>query len=139
MSGQPSAIYETVLYGPDVRELARFYTEAIGLRLVEIAPDGLFAACRIGDGGMLLLFDPEAAAAPGRRVPAHGATGPGHIAFRVAGDELDEWRERFAAHGIAVERVVEWEPGVESLYVRDPAGNSVELAGGELWEPPASP
>jgi catechol 2,3-dioxygenase-like lactoylglutathione lyase family enzyme len=126
-------VYETVLYGSDVPGLARFYTEIVGLRLIEVAPDCLFAACRIPDGGLLLLFDPALASKPARTVPSHGAAGPGHVAFRVPASELDRWREHLTAH-LDVERVVEWGDGRTSLYVRDPAGNSVEFVDGEIWE-----
>jgi hypothetical protein len=37
------------------------------------------------------------------------------------------------AHGVEVEREIGWPDGSRSLYVRDPAGNSVELAPPSLW------
>jgi catechol 2,3-dioxygenase-like lactoylglutathione lyase family enzyme len=128
------SVYETVLYGPDVDAMARFYADLVGLRLIEVMPNGLLAACRLPDGGVLLLFDPVIAAAPGRAVPAHGASGPGHIAFRVEPGALDAWRTYLEASGVEIEREVLWGPSLKSIYVRDPAGNSVEFAGGELWD-----
>jgi catechol 2,3-dioxygenase-like lactoylglutathione lyase family enzyme len=68
-------------------------------------------------------------------VPSHGATGAGHVAFAVATGELDRWRERLEGVGVAVERDVAWPGGARSLYVRDPAGNSVELTADEIWPP----
>jgi hypothetical protein len=47
---------------------------------------------------------------------------------------LDAWREHLTAHRVAIEREIHWEAELASIYVRDPAGNSVELANGELWE-----
>jgi catechol 2,3-dioxygenase-like lactoylglutathione lyase family enzyme len=131
----PLGIYETVLYGSDVRALARFYGEVVGLRLVE-GPDELMAVLRLPRGGVLLLFDPEAAGRPGRPVPSHGAHGAGHVAFRVAAGSLDAWVEHLEAHGVDVERDLAWDgQGSRSLYVRDPAGNSLEFVDGahELW------
>lgn len=124
-------IYETVLYG-DVSSLARFYVDVLGLRLVD-GPDELAAALRVPDGAMLLVFDPERAGQPGRPVPTHGAAGPGHIAFHIPHGELDVWRETLLERGVAIDRDVEWPSGARSLYVRDPAGNSVELTEDELW------
>ena len=127
-----SGIYETVLYGNDVAALAAFYEDVLGLRTVD-DPDELAAAIRLPDGTMLLLFDPELAGRPGRPVPSHGATGPGHVAFRVAAGELDRWRAALVDRGVPIEREIQWKRGGRSLYVRDPAGNSVELTEDELW------
>ena len=125
-------VYETVLYAEDVGAAASFYAEALGLRLVE-EPDELAAAFRLPDGGMLLLFDPRLASRSGRLVPSHGASGAGHVAFAVEGGSLERWAERLAAQGIDVERTVEWDGRGRSVYVRDPAGNSVELVEGDIW------
>ena len=127
-----SGIFETVLYGEDVPALAAFYAEVLGLRVVA-EPDELAAAIRLPDGGMLLLFDPRHAARAGRRAPSHGAVGPGHVAFAVPPGELDRWRDALTERGIAIEREVDWPRGGRSLYVRDPAGNSVELTTGAIW------
>ena len=124
-------IYETVLYG-DVPALEAFYREVLGLRLVD-GPDELAAAFRLPDGAMLLLFDPDRSSRPGRPVPSHGASGPAHVAFRLPKGELDHWRETLFERGVEIDRDVEWDGGRRSLYVRDPAGNSVELTEDELW------
>jgi catechol 2,3-dioxygenase-like lactoylglutathione lyase family enzyme len=123
-------VYETVLYAPDVPAAAAFYRDVLGLRLVD-GPDELNAAFRLDDGGVLLLFDPERASQPGRPVPSHGSRGAGHVAFTVA--SLDEWRGRLAGRGIEIEQDKEWPQGGRSLYVRDPAGNSVELLADDIW------
>jgi catechol 2,3-dioxygenase-like lactoylglutathione lyase family enzyme len=132
--GMPSltGITETVLYGEDVPALTAFYSEKLDLRVVE-EPDELAAAIRLPDGGMLLLFDPRHAARTGRRAPAHGAVGPGHVAFGVPPGELARWRTSLTERGVAIEHEVDWPRGGRSLYLRDPAGNSVELVDGEIW------
>jgi catechol 2,3-dioxygenase-like lactoylglutathione lyase family enzyme len=127
-----TGVYETVLYGEDVAALAAFYADVLRLRVVQ-GPDELSAAIRLDDGGVLLLFDPRLAGRPGRPVPSHGTTGPGHVAFRVRSGELDRWRTALSEHQTPIEQEVEWGNGGRSLYVRDPAGNSVELTGDELW------
>ncbi len=123
-------VYETVMYGSDVGALVTFYADVVGLSLIEVDPQ-LMAVLRLGGGGVLLIFDPVAAAAPDRFVPSHGAAGAGHVAFRVA--DLDAWRRHLSGHGVEIEREIDWGRERASLYVRDPAGNSVEFTRGELW------
>ncbi len=125
-------VYETVLYGPDLAALVSFYGEKLGLRQVS-EMDDLGAAFRLPDGGVLLLFDPEKASAVGRQVPAHGTSGPGHVAFAIEPGDHDGWLEHLGAAGVEVERELTWKLGGRSIYVRDPAGNSVELVDGEVW------
>lgn len=129
---RPRRVYETVLYADDIPAATRFYADVLGLRLVD-RPDELSAAFRLDDGGMLLLFDPGRASAPGRFVPAHGSSGPGHIAFSVAPGGLDAFADELRSRAIEIEREIEWDEGGRSIYFRDAAGNSVELVEGELW------
>jgi catechol 2,3-dioxygenase-like lactoylglutathione lyase family enzyme len=129
---RPRRVYETVLYATDVAAAARFYGDVLGLRLVD-GPDELAAAFRLEDGGILLVFNPERASAPGRAVPSHGASGAGHVAFSVEQGELDACAEELRVGGIEIEREVDWPQGGRSVYVRDPAGNSVELVEGDIW------
>jgi catechol 2,3-dioxygenase-like lactoylglutathione lyase family enzyme len=51
----------------------------------------------------------------------------------VPAASLDAWRGHLAACGVVVEKEVAWPRGGRSLYVRDPAGNSVELASPRIW------
>lgn len=129
-------VYEAVLYASDVAASARFYSEVLRLRLLE-EPDELSAVFRLDDGAVLLIFDPGRASAPGRPVPSHGATGPGHIAFAVEAGGLEAFEVELRRRGVEIEREIAWDEGGRSLYVRDPAGNSVELIEGEAW--PMSP
>ena len=125
---RPRRVYETVVYATDLEAARAFYRDALGLREVE---DGVF---RLDDDGVLLLFDPTLSSQPGRVVPSHGPTGAVHVAFSVGEGELDAWRERLAEHGVELEQDHDWQRGgARSLYVRDPAGNSVELVEGDLW------
>jgi catechol 2,3-dioxygenase-like lactoylglutathione lyase family enzyme len=132
----PPRIYETVLYASDVPAASTFYAEVLGLRPLG-EPDELNAAFRLDDGGVLLLFDPDRASAPGRPVPSHGARGAGHVALSVRAGDLEAFAEAFRNRGLEIEREIEWDAGGRSIYVRDPAGNSVELVEGEAW--PSSP
>ena len=125
-------VYETVVYGNDLQAMAGFYADVLGLRLVA-GPGELAAAFRLPSGAMFLVFDPSASGAPGRDVPSHGATGSGHVAFAVGQGQLEGWRALLDELGIEIEREVTWDQGGRSLYVRDPAGNSVELTEDDLW------
>jgi catechol 2,3-dioxygenase-like lactoylglutathione lyase family enzyme len=127
-------VYEVVLYAADVAAAAAFYGDVLALRLVD-GPDELAAAFRLDDGAVLLIFEPGRASRPGRPVPSHGASGAGHVAFGVEPGALDGWAETLRERGVEIELDREWPQGGRSLYVRDPAGNSVELVEGELWPP----
>ena len=125
-------VYETVLYAPDPPAVAAFYSDVLGLPVLE-EPDELAGVLGMEDGGVLLVFNPELASRPGRPVPSHGAKGAGHVAFSVEPGTLDDFAARLRERAIEVELDREWKPGVRSVYFRDPAGNSVELVDGELW------
>jgi hypothetical protein len=46
------------------------------------------------------------------------------------------WRERLTVAGVAIESEFEWPRGGRSIYVRDPAGNSIEFAEPRIWALP---
>ncbi len=127
---------ESALYTTDLAAAEAFYHGILGLAVIARVP-GRHVFFRVGDS-VLLLFDPRATARPprpgGLPVPPHGATGPGHYCLRVAGRSLDDWRAHFDACGTPVEADFVWPNGARSLYVRDPAGNSIELSEARLWE-----
>ncbi|HEX2092358.1 MAG TPA: VOC family protein [Longimicrobiaceae bacterium] len=129
-------VLETCLYAADLEAAEAFYTTALGLKVLARA-EGRHVFFRCG-AGVLLVFNPERTASEqtyvrGSPVPMHGARGAGHVAFAIAEGELDGWRERLAELGVAVESEVEWPQGGRSIYLRDPAGNSVELAPPGIW------
>ena len=123
-------VLETILYVDDLDAAERFYGRVLGLELDSKKRD-LFVFFKCGDG-MLLLFEPQAAST-GRNVPAHGAHGPGHACFAVSECDLDGWRARLEAAGVAIEQEMDWPRGGRSFYFRDPAGNSLELATPRIW------
>lgn len=130
-----AAIVETGVYAADLKKAEAFYRDVLGLEVVG-REAGRHIFFRVGSAGVLLVFNPETTR-KGDMLPAHGATGPGHFALGIAAEDLDAWRERLRAHGVAIEKEVRWPRGGQSIYFRDPAGNSVELLTPGLWGLPA--
>jgi catechol 2,3-dioxygenase-like lactoylglutathione lyase family enzyme len=132
----PSRILETALYAADLDAAEGFYGGVLGLPRVTRAGNR-HAFFRLADT-MLLVFNPaETVRAPSDAalpVPPHGATGPGHVAFAADAAALERWRERLEAAGVAIEADFRWPNGARSIYVRDPAGNSVEFTEPGLWD-----
>ena len=141
---QPNGVLETCVYADDLDEAERFYGGVLGLEAFAREP-GRHVFFRCG-AAVFLVFDPArtrtaAGQVGGVPIPTHGAAGAGHVAFAVPASELPAWRSRLAELGVAVEAEVAWPRGGRSLYVRDPAGNSVELASPSIWglsDPPPS-
>lgn len=131
---EAAAILETVLYAGDLAAAEAFYTKVFGLEVVTRL-EGKFVFLRCGPG-MLLIFDPAQSAVedPANPIPRHGAQGAGHVCFACGpGQDIPAWRAHFAAQGIAIETDHVWPTGARSLYVRDPAGNSVEVGEPKMW------
>jgi len=126
-------LLETVLYARDIAAAKRFYETVLGLE-VHAEVEGRFVFFRMS-GQMLLIFNPELTAGQSAAdgPPPHAAEGAGHICFRSPAADLPRWRAHLDVQGIGIEKVIDWPKGGRSLYFRDPAGNSVEIADGALW------
>ena len=129
---RPRGVLETSLYVDDLAAAEAFYGDVLRLQF-HSRQEGRHVFFRCGPT-MVLIFRPDATAdEDDDDVPAHGCTGPAHLCFAVAGDELPSWRDRLASHHIAIEKEITWPGGGHSIYFRDPAGNSLELATPTLW------
>jgi len=131
---QADRILETCLYVDDLDAAAAFYTRVLGLA-VHSRVEGRHVFFSCGEA-MFLLFNPAAtrqAQAGGSGVPAHGGHGPGHVAFAARRADVDAWRDHLRRHAVAIEAEIEWPGGGRSIYFRDPAGNSLELATPATW------
>lgn len=128
-------ILETALYADDLQRAEEFYGRLLGLS-VTTRQEGRHVFFASGQG-MLLIFDPrkaqEASANPDLPVPVHGAVGAGHVCFAASASEIDAWCSFFDEQNIEVEADFCWPGGGRSIYVRDPAGNSVEFAEPRIW------
>ena len=131
----PGGILETAIYAEDLSAAEIFYGGLLGLEKVVAAP-GRHVFFRCG-AGMLLVFNPNTTAAASQSaelpVPPHGSHGPGHVCFATQASEIDEWCAKFMAEKIEIDADFRWPNGARSLYIRDPAGNSVEFAEPRLW------
>ncbi len=126
-----TGVYEAVLYSNDIEAAVAFYRDVLGLQLAK-PPTNYSAVFRMSPVSMLIVFDANVSKLAGRGAPHHGTIGPGHIAFHIAPGTYDDWQRRLsAAKLIELERG--WETGGRSIYVRDPAGNSIELVDGQVW------
>lgn len=132
----PTGILESALYVDDLGTAEAFYTTVMGLERIAKVPDRhVFFRC--GEG-VLLLFNAAKTLkppAPDARlpVPPHGTTGSGHLCFRGSGAEIERWKAHLSHHNIAIEADFEWPQGGRSIYFRDPAGNSLEIAEPKIW------
>lgn len=125
-------ILESCLYAEDLEDAARFYELVLGLEPFSRVPGRhVFFHC---GRRVFLLFAPSKTAEVSGDVPPHGAFGAGHVAFAIPEADLSSWRDRLDRCGIAIEAEVAWPGGGISLYVRDPAGNSVELTTPRIWK-----
>lgn len=133
---RPQGVLETIVYCPDLAAGEAFYRDVVGLEPFQrMPPRHVFFRC--GDG-VLLMFNPDVTSTErvqvaGSNIPLHGARGAGHVAFRVPQAELPRWRTHLSSRGVPIESTIRWPQGGESIYVRDPAGNSVEFATAKLW------
>ena len=132
---RPAQILESALYVRDIEEAVQFYRDILRLELA-LPYNHRNAFFRCGSG-ILLLFDPKETIKPPHEdalpVPSHGATGAGHVCFAASQAEITAWKRHFAEHDIAIERELVWPNGAQSLYIRDPSGNSLEFAEPKLW------
>jgi len=131
----PQAILEASLYVDDLDAADEFYGHILGLeRIQRIGNRHVFFRCGTS---VLLLFNAEETEKPSSNprlpVPPHGARGPGHVCFAQPRKDLLRMRERLREAGTEIEAEFDWPSGARSIYFRDPAGNSVEIAEPHLW------
>lgn len=131
-----NGVFETSLYVDDLEKADHFYGVILGLqKIFLVLGRQLVFRCQ---ESILLIFKPdhterERIVINGAAIPLHGARGQGHAAFRVTLSELEAWREHLQQNGISIESEVNWRNGAHSIYFRDPAGNSLELATPDIW------
>ncbi len=131
-------VLEAAVYADDLEAARRFYGGVLGLPEIA-AVEGRHVFFGAGTA-VLLVFRPAATREPpgpgALPVPPHGAEGPGHVCLTVAEDGLEAMAARLRRAGVEIESDFHWPHGPRSIYVRDPADNSVEFASPRLWSLP---
>ena len=130
-----SGLLETALYVEDMARARAFFTDVLGLKAM-LTGERL-VAFDAGRQGVLLLFlaggSIEDMPGPRGVVPGHDGQGPVHMAFAIETEDYEPWRQRLAAHGVALRGEMSWPRGGRSLYFDDPDGHLIELATPGLW------
>jgi len=130
-----SGVLEAAIYVDDLNAAESFYGGVLGLAVI-MREAGRHVFFRCGST-VVLAFRPEATRKPARDgalpVPPHGAEGAGHICFIAGTRALATLAERLPEEGVEIEADFCWPNGARSVYVRDPAGNSVEFSERKLW------
>lgn len=132
---------ETALYADDLDAATAFWRDVMGLEPFQTVPGRhvFFRVTETPRPQVLLIFRPDATEnppAPDAKlpVPPHGARGPGHFCLAAAADTLDDWRAHLETCNVAIEADFRWPNGARSIYFRDPAGNSIEIADPSIWK-----
>lgn len=124
-------IKETCLYIKDLDKAEEFYHKTLGLPLVSKEP-GRHIFFRAGTS-MLLCFI-AANTKNETRFPAHYGEGKQHMAFGVAQEDYEAWKNRFISLGITITHEHTWSSQLKSFYFDDPDGNVLEVVPNELWD-----
>ena len=130
-----SGVIETALYVDDLEQARLFYEDILGLS--RLTGDARFLAFDVGGRSVLLLFRRgatlETVHLPGGTIPPHDGSGPIHVAFSVAADDLAAWEARLGEQGVAIEGRTDWPRGGRSIYFRDPDNHLLELVTPGVW------
>ncbi len=126
-----ASVFEAALYVQDIKRAVAFYRDVLGLRVLGEMDESRGAALAVGES-VLLVFRAEETL-KGDILPPHGATGSGHVAFRIEPEGLDEWRRHLTERGVRIEMEHSFRNNPPSIYFRDPDGNLLELAVATVW------
>ena len=128
-------ILETSLYVENLERAARFYQDLFGFPLMY--QHTRCWAMSVNGEQVLLLFKKGASLLPiptsGGVIPASEGGGQLHLAFAIAGDELEVWERRLQELEVVLESKVRWQRGGTSLYFRDRDQHLIELVTPGCW------
>ena len=129
-------VLEAALYVDDLPRAVEFYRDLLGLEMIVHQPPR-HAFFRCGSTIVLLFVAAHSRMPPAKGalpVPPHGAQGQGHLCFAAPNGDLAAWADYLRGQGVTIESEVTWPHGPKSIYLRDPAGNSLEFADPNLWD-----
>ncbi|HET8611202.1 MAG TPA: VOC family protein [Sphingomonas sp.] len=130
-----AGLLETALYVDDMARSTRFFREVMGL--APMLESEKLTAFDAGRQGVLLVFAREGSIedshTPGGIIPGHHGSGPLHMAFAIAAEEYEPWRDHLRAAGVKERGEMHWERGGRSFYFEDPDGHILELATPGIW------
>ena len=118
-AGLATGFAELTLEVKDLAALESFYTEVLGLPVLDRKDDRIWLG--VGNHARLGLW------APGRKEFGDEGGVHVHFAFSATAEALERIAERVRDTGAEVKGPVEHDGGDASLYFRDPAGNLVEV------------
>jgi catechol 2,3-dioxygenase-like lactoylglutathione lyase family enzyme len=128
-------ILETALYVKDVQKAAALYRRLFGF--ATLLDSERLIALDVAGRNVLLLFKEGATKEPfatsGGVIPGHAGSGVTHFAFSIASEDLADWQQRLVTEGVAIESVVNWPGGAQSIYFRDDDTHLVELITPGFW------
>lgn len=124
-------IKETCLYISDLERSRKFYEGKLSLPVIGMV-DRRHIFFRAGNS-VLLCFIAETAL-KSTNLPPHGASGKQHIAFQVAADAYETYKEEISSLGIPITHEELWPNGLKSFYFEDPDGHVLEVVPEGLWE-----
>jgi catechol 2,3-dioxygenase-like lactoylglutathione lyase family enzyme len=115
-----TGVSELVLEVEDLEASERFYSEVLGLPVVDRWPEREAVWVMAGERTRIGLWKPQ--------VGLFGSRGGAHVHFamHIAEDEYDAAVERLRSLGLSVQET-EFAGAGRAAYVEDPAGNLVEL------------
>lgn len=123
-------IKEVCLYFENLHKAKEFYHEKMGFPII-MEEEGHHIFFRAGSS-VLLCFVPEVSKHK-HEPPPHYAYGPQHIAFEVALDEYEAWKNKITKLGITIIQEQTWKDGLHSFYFHDPEGHVLEIIPPGIW------
>lgn len=124
-------VKETCIYVKDLKKTQKFYQEILGLPLIG-SRSGRHVFFRAGTS-VLLCFNPEETKKEDI-LPPHFGYGPQHLAFEVAIEEYQPWKDKLTAAGVEIIHEQIWRGKYFSFYFHDPDGHLVEIVQEGMWD-----
>ena len=122
---EPKSVVHFSIAVSDLEASRKFYTEIVGLKLVQVAPAIGMVFLRAGDDHVILARSD----APLKRDPKDSRRA--HHAFKVDADKYDDAKAFLAAKGVEVFEEEDRKTGVfvgRQFYIHDPDGTVIEFS-----------